>query len=203
MSSLKQIFLSHSRKDAVVKQVFNEVFAKTEVKPIWMEYEKWSQRKGEPNWSWISRHIRMPNTIAVFVLLTRNVIDINDPRRTLATQNWVCYEIGIASTASKPVVIFKEEDVVFPVPYLTSYMPYSVTKVLTTDKKEWLSCEYAKIVKSGYIRTIRSMIGDLKIGQEIKAPKYRCDSCLTSFHYHGTSHSFKCPCCSEEISTLS
>lgn len=195
--------MSHSRKDTIVKKVFSEVFAKTGVKPIWMEYEKWSQRKNEPNWIWISRHIRMPNTIAVFVLLTRNVIDINTPKRTLATQNWVSYEIGVASTASKPVFIFKEEDVDFPVPYLTNYMPYSVTKVLTTDEKEWWSSEYAKIVKSGYIGTIRFMIKDLKIEQESKAPKHRCDSCLTSFHYHGTSHSFKCPCCSKEISNIS
>ncbi len=195
--------MSHSRKDTSVKQVFNEVFAKTDVKPIWMEYEKWSQRKDEPNWSWISRYIRMPNTIAVFMLLTRNVIDIDDPKRTLATQNWVSYELGVASTASKPVFVFKEEDVDFPVPYLTNYLPYSVTKVLKTDEKEWWSSESAKIVKSGYVRTMHFIIKDLKIGQKFKAPKYRCGSCLTSFHYHGTSCSFKCPCCSKEISTLS
>jgi len=194
--------MSHSQKDAIVKQVFNEVFAKTGVKPIWMEYEKWSQREVEPNWRWISRYIRMLDTVGVFVLLTRNVINISDPKRTLATQNWVAYEVGVASAGkpTKPVYVFRDEDVDFPVPYLTNYMPYSVTEVLTSDEKEWLSPEYAKIVKDGYMRKVRSMIEDLKTGRECPAPKYRCDKCLLSFHYHGTSRSFKCPCCSAEIS---
>ena len=196
---LKQIFMSHSQKDAIVIQVFNEIFAKTGVKPVWMEYDKWSQGEDEPNWSWISRHIDMSDTVGVFVLLTRNVIDTNDSKRTLATQNWVAYEIGIAATASKPVFVFKEEDVDFPVPYLTNYMPYSVTEVLTSDEKEWLSPENAKNAKDRYMRTMRSMIEDLKTGRECPAPKYRCDKCLLSFHYHGTSHSFKCPCCSAEM----
>jgi hypothetical protein len=198
---LKHIFMSHSRKDATIIEVFNEVFAKTGVKPIWMEYEKWSQRVDEPNWSWISRHIRMPDTVGVFVLLTRNVTDTNNPKRTLATQNWVAYEVGVASTSkpAKPVYVFKEEDVDFPVPYLTNFMPYSVTKVLTSDEKEWLSPEYAEIVKDGYMRATRFMIEDLKTGRKSPAPEYRCDSCLLSFHYHGTSSSFKCPCCSAEI----
>ncbi len=195
--------MSHSRKDASVIQVFNEVFAKTGVKPIWMEYENWSQREDESNWSWISRHICMPNTVGVFVLLTRNVIDTNDSKRTLPTQNWVAYEIGIAAAASKPVVIFKEEDVDFPAPYLTNYLPYSVTKVLTSDEKEWWGPDYAKIFKDGYMRTTRSIIEDLKTGRECPAPIYRCDNCLLSFHYHGTSSSFKCPCCSAEISARS
>lgn len=192
--------MSHSQKDAIVKQVFDEVFAKTGVKPIWMEYEKWSQREDEPNWRWISRYISMPNTLSVFVLLTSNVIDISDPKRALATQNWVAYEIGIAAKLSKPVFVFMEGDVDFPVPYLTNYMPYSVTEVLTSDKREWLSPEYGEDVKDAYMRTMRSMIQDLKAGRECPAPKYRCDNCLLSFHYHGTSSSFKCPCCSAEIS---
>lgn len=201
---VKQIFMSHSQKDALVKQVFDDIFAKTDVKPIWMEYERWSQRKDEPNWRWVSRHISMPETIAVFVLLTRNVINVDYPERTLATQNWVSYEIGVASATSKPVFVFKEEDVDFPVPYLTNYMPYSITKTLTTGEKEWYDPRIAKIVKTAYKRVMHSIINDLKREKKAsKAPKCQCGYCLASFHYHGTSASFKCPCCSKEISTLS
>jgi hypothetical protein len=192
--------MSHSRKDADVIQCFSQIFVKTGVKPVWMEYEKWSQKEDEPNWTWISRHICKSNTIGVFVLLTRNVIDNNNTKRTLATQNWIAYEIGIASASSKPVFVFKEEDVDFPVPYLTNYMPYSVTNILTSDEKEWQNHCYAKTVKDSYAKTMRYMIKDLKDGHECPTPKCQCNRCLISFHYHGTDSHFKCPCCSAEIS---
>jgi len=62
MQSSKQIFISHSRKDHELMEVFRSFFNGTDVKPIFMEYESWS-RKNEANWQWILRHIKTSNAV--------------------------------------------------------------------------------------------------------------------------------------------
>jgi len=58
-----------------------------------------------------------------FLILTRNLT------KTEYTQNWVAFEVGVASTIDPtiPVIVFTEENVDFPVPYLTHYFdaPFS------------------------------------------------------------------------------
>jgi len=52
-----QIFLSHSREDRQIVQYFLDKFDDTGVKPVLMEFEKWS-RNGKPNWIWIRDEIK-------------------------------------------------------------------------------------------------------------------------------------------------
>lgn len=48
-----QIFISHSAKDKKIVDSFLAKFNNVGgVKPVLMEYEKWS-RNGRPNWMWI------------------------------------------------------------------------------------------------------------------------------------------------------
>lgn len=52
-----QIFISHSAKDRIAVDYFVEKFTDTGVKPVLMEYEKWS-RGGKRNWKWIKDEIQ-------------------------------------------------------------------------------------------------------------------------------------------------
>lgn len=47
-----QIFISHSAKDKKIVDSFLAKLNDMGVKPVLMEYEKWS-RNGRPNWIWI------------------------------------------------------------------------------------------------------------------------------------------------------
>jgi hypothetical protein len=109
-----QIFISHSAKDRKAVDYFVEKFTDTGVKPVLMEYEKWSI-EGKPNWKWIKDEIQKSQKL--FLILTKNIV------KNEYTQNWVAFEVGVASTSnpSIPVFVFREEEIDFPVPYLTHY----------------------------------------------------------------------------------
>ena len=116
----KTIFISHSADDLAINQFFRDAFDDTYVKPVMMENEKWS-RKEEPNWKWIRKEIK--KSTALFVILTKSVVS------KVQTQNWIAFEIGVAATAipQKPVYVFREEEVNFPVPYLNHYFPTRIS----------------------------------------------------------------------------
>lgn len=61
----------------------------------------------------------------IFLVLTENII------KNKYTQNWVAFEIGVASNCSSslPVFVFREENIDFPVPYLTWYFDEPVTSL--------------------------------------------------------------------------
>ena len=52
-----QIFISHSAMDKEISSFFIRKFGNTSVKPVHMEYEKWS-RNNRPNWKWIKDEIQ-------------------------------------------------------------------------------------------------------------------------------------------------
>jgi hypothetical protein len=118
----RQIFISNSSRDKKETQFFRNLFDDTNVKPVFMEYEKWS-RNYNPNWFWIKKEIQKSE--ALLVVLTKNLT------KRKYTQNWVAFEIGVAASRKPPLLIFvfKEEKVDFPVPYLTWYFEEPVTRV--------------------------------------------------------------------------
>lgn len=191
MKSTKKIFISHSGKDPKLIKVYRSYFDRTGVKPIFMEYEKWSQSKDEANWELINRYIK--SSEAVFAILSRNVVD--HPQ----TQNWVAYEIGVASACEppKPVWVFREEQIKFPVPYLNHYMPYSMD---LNKNYEWWSKEYELIFKKHYSTVMKSIIEESR--NYTKTTKVQCSNCKIIFCYHGTDYEFDCPCCSKSINAL-
>jgi TIR domain len=101
-----QIFLSHSKDDREIVEYFANKFDDTGIKPVRMEYEKWS-RKGKPNWRWIRNEILKSK--ALFLILTNNIV------ARVHTHNWVAFEIGVASIRIPiiPVFVFKEENIDF------------------------------------------------------------------------------------------
>jgi hypothetical protein len=50
----EQIFISHSKKDSEIVDYFIDKFNDTGIKPVRMEYEKWS-REHKANWMWDKR----------------------------------------------------------------------------------------------------------------------------------------------------
>lgn len=191
MQSSKQIFISHSRKDHELMEVFRSFFNGTDIKPIFMEYESWS-RKDEADWQWIFRHVKVSN--AVWVIVTKNIVDPENPQ----TQNWVAYEIGVASACKppKPVCVFKEEPVNFPVPYLNHYLP----KVVWDKEAQWLSAKDKRMWEKHRLKVMQSMIKEPE--DDTKTPKVRCKNCRIVFCYHGTAAQFTCPCCPATINYL-
>lgn len=116
-----QIFISHSSNDHEIVDYLIDKFDDTGIKPIRMEYEKWS-RKGKPNWIWIKDEIQKSK--ALFLILTKNIV------KKEFTENWVAFEIGVASVCDPqlPVLVFREEDVDFPVPFLNHYFDQQFSK---------------------------------------------------------------------------
>jgi hypothetical protein len=186
-----QIFISHSREDRQIVQYFLDKFDDTGVKPVLMEFEKWS-RNGKPNWIWIRDEIKKSK--ALFLLLTKSII------RKQQTQNWVSFEIGLTSMCvpSIPVFIFKEERVDFPIPYPSHYFDQSFSKktnLFTKDFSETLLNVYIHVFYESFID---ELIKDPNIGLA-DDETIECSKCFLKFHYWGENKRINCPCCSTDI----
>ena len=150
-------------------------------------------RDGRPNWLWIKDEIQRSK--AFFLILTKNIV------KNEHAQNWVAFEIGVASTRNPriPVIVFREENVDFPVPYLSHYydQPLSNTNHL-------LSHDFSLTVLNVLIHAVMGSIVDGVIKQDIDMTKVdeaslKCSNYLLRFLYCGTNEEFNCPCCSKLI----
>ena len=88
---MSQIFISHSQKDQDLISLFSRAFGGTPVTAYLMEFEKIMQG-GAINEKDI--RIKIMNSVALFVLLSKNVNDIPH------TRDWVVAESAFA--ASQP-----------------------------------------------------------------------------------------------------
>jgi hypothetical protein len=189
MKTMDQIFISHSSKDRQIVGYFVGKFDDTGVKPVLMEVEKWSI-SAKPNWLWIRDEIKKSR--ALFLLLTKNII------RKLHTQNWVAFEIGLASMCipSIPVFVFREENVNFPVPYLNHYFD---------EKTSLFMREFSETLLNVLIHTLyESFIDELIKNPSIGIAEdetIKCSKCLLRFHYWGANEKISCLCCSTDINT--
>lgn len=187
METKNQIFLSHSSKDVEIVHYFLSKFDDTSVKPVLMEFEKWSRNR-RPNWEWIRDEIR--ESKALFLLLSNNITAKQQ------TQNWVSFEIGLASVCIPPipVFVFQEENVHFPVPYLSHYFdqPFSSkTHLFTKDFSETLLNVLIHVFFESFVDVL---ITDPTVGLS-EEEKIGCSNCLLRFHYWGDKEDIKCPCC--------
>lgn len=183
-----QIFISHSAKDREIINFFTKKFDDTGVKPVLMEYEKWS-RSGKPNWMWIKDELKKSK--ALFLLLTKNIV------KKEQTQNWVAFEIGVAAASEPPipVYVFKEQKVDFAVPYVNHYFhqPRSNTgHLMKRDFSETFLNLFIYAFQESFIDAVIKG-QDLGIVEEIAST---CPNCLLKFQYWSFSEEkFECPCC--------
>jgi hypothetical protein len=182
----KQIFISHSSRDKKFRVWLTRLFAgintqnsragiNTRVKPVFMEYEEW--KRTEANWQWIKSEIEKSE--ALVLVLTRNIVNKEH------TQNWVAYEIGVAATINKDVVVLRDRGgkaVNFPVPYFNEY--YLVPII---QRGKW------KAVNANII------MNDIIHGKR-RDPNVTCPYCSLEYFYSPAIRNFECPCCGHVLS---
>jgi hypothetical protein len=186
-----QIFISHSAKDNEISDFFIRKFDDTDVKPVLMEYEKWS-RNDRPNWMWIKDEIQKSSVL--FLILTKNIV------KNEYTQNWVAFEIGVAATSNPPIPIFvfREQNIDFPVPYLNYYFdqPLSNTRHL-------FSRDVSSTVLNAMFHSLKENIVEEIIKNKnpstLDLKFLKCSNCLLEFDYFGIEEKLICPCCSNII----
>ena len=183
----RQIFVSHSRYDTEIRKEFSEVFAVARgASPIYMEFEEFFP----PAWEKIRHEIYLSE--ALFVLLGPNI------HKTIHTQNWVAFEVGLACAFGKEVWVFEQAGsyVEFPIHYLTDYSIY--------DLKDRTHFKYLRKVIKGYGKPNpvfppfknHRVKRDIPIGMLTTCCYNNCGS---SFLLHTKIESFNCPSCRQGL----
>jgi hypothetical protein len=124
-----QIFISHSKYDKEFCNAFDSACASVGLKRFRSEFENIEK----PAWKTIKKEIKKSN--ALFLLVGKELTNrqrrclVDSPEYTdwLFTQNWISYEIGVASQKGIDVwVLCDSLDINFPVPYLNNYHVWGV-----------------------------------------------------------------------------
>ena len=99
------------------------------------------------------------------------------------------------SNPSVPVFVFTEEDIDFPVPYLTHYFdePFS-------NKEDLFSRDISKtflnlIINVWFESFVDALVKDPTISLS-EEELMKCSNCLISFQYIEVKEKIRCPCCS-------
>lgn len=199
---MSSIFISHSKNDTEIVNVFLRAFQDTRVNPILMEYEK-SQN---PPWSEIRTKISLSS--ALFVLLGPNL------KNSDYTQNWVNYEVGLADGLNKQIWVFEDvkNETIFPIPHVHHYLIYDQTRIESLDYLQNIVKSYS-INSDGFVGglilgvaitkdPIGAIIGGL-IGSQVNIPtkptgvRLQCpyNDCRVIFEFYNTNQQLRCPSC--------
>ncbi len=189
---LQQVFISHSQQDTESLKIIRSICAQNRIKAVQMEYEAHT-RAGRPNWEWVRAEIERSR--AFILILTKNAIVAD------YTRNWISWEIGVAANCKPPkqVCIIKEEEVYFPVPYVTLYIPYSLLKGI--EYMRWDTPEVTLFMKKFYSGLLKPVVdGTAYKVYKGQFPILTCVDCLTSFMMFPISFRVVCcPCCGRGI----
>jgi hypothetical protein len=96
-------------------QQFLKAFASSPVKAYLAEFEKEFKLPAAPE---LQKEI--DKSVALFLVLSPAVLS------SQYTENWVTWELGVASRAKKEIWVFEDpaQPVVFPIPHVTNYVPF-------------------------------------------------------------------------------
>ena len=177
-----QIFVSHSQYDKDIRVSFSEIFAISGVVPKYMEFEKIYP----PAWAEIREQIR--SSEAVFLLLGPNI------QKSLFTENWVAFEVGLSCAFGKDVWVFEPMDshIDFPIPYVSDYMLY--------DLQIQEHFDYVRSIMEGYKQPLALFPINVDARTKRNIPTgttTNCthDNCLSKFQLHTDVTSLYCPIC--------
>ena len=121
--------------------------------------------------------------IGLVVLLGRNIL--RPPGFTPQfTHNWVGFEIGVAASVGKPIIVFEEyfDPIEFPVPYLNHFVRYR----FDNDHARYIG----QIVKDN-MPSQKYMAPDV-----IQCPNPKCNAV---FNYWNLWVEMHCPVCTKKI----
>lgn len=216
MTTLANIFISHSRKDASLITSVHQFLVNVGHTPIIEEFLPESEKLSIPH-DEIQKNVYVSD--AVFLFLTDNVL------ATEYTRNWVVFEVGLARQASKRVFVFERQGVPipYPIPYVTDYMifdPQSISDLLTiqTIAKELVGKIPAGLKGAGVGALLGAAFGPLGLAigaitggllghsadvqAEAKIPFVECknQNCRVRFRYYSPNVSaFDCPTCRKQM----
>ncbi len=118
-----KVFESHTRLDSEFCDVFDRACARVGIDAFRSEYEDIQP----PAWQTIRDELRQSK--ALFLLVGKSLVYAQQTHSPDwgYTQNWISYEIGVASQLGIDVwVLCDDVEINFAVPYLNNYVPYSI-----------------------------------------------------------------------------
>ena len=176
METVNQVFISHSKRDVTIRQFFDSIFADTKVAVVRMEFEELHSTPSVD----IRNHIMQSD--ALFVLLGQNLTF------SQYTENWVGFEVGIATALNKPIWVMERfgDKVQFPIPYLTDFLLY-----------EENNKEHRQFIR-GIIEqfSLFPIVRNFGSSTTILCPY---DDCKSTYFLHDDIDRFICPTCRREI----
>jgi hypothetical protein len=194
---MKQVFVSHTKKDEEFCDAFDRVCARVGIKAFRSEFEEtltpaWKTIKGAMN-----------KSVALFFLIGKELVnsqDMSDPKWRY-TQNWIAYEIGLACQRGIDVWAVCDDVLInFPMPYINNYLTVSLRhrpafdylRGILEDYKKGLSFPYPSINPFGKDRGVRCPYDNCKMefnlhvslqpGEEIRCPQCLRDMVFSKGH---------------------
>ena len=122
MSSIK-VFESHTKLDSDFCDVFDRACARVGIDAFRSEYEDIQP----PAWQTIRNELRKSKALFLLVGKALTHAQAIHGSEWEYTQNWISFEIGVASQLEIDVWVVCDDLVFnFPVPHLSNYFPYSI-----------------------------------------------------------------------------
>lgn len=173
------VFVSHSQYDKTIKDWFKKAIENTRLETVLMELELLPTDNPGP----LIRDIISQDCIGLVVLLGGNIL--RPPGYTPQfTHNWVGFEIGVAASARKPIIVFEEyfTPIDFPVPFLNHFVRYR----FDDDHARYIG----RIVRDN-MPSQRYMAPDV-----VKCPNPKCNAI---FSYWSFWYEMHCPVCTRKF----
>jgi hypothetical protein len=180
-----KVFESHTKYDAEYCDIFDRACARVGIDAFRSEYEDIKP----PPYLTITNELRQSK--ALFLLMGKALIAQQErhDKQWEYTQNWIAYEIGVASALNIDIwVLCDDLWVNFSVPYFNNYIPYSIGR---TDNFRYL----VDILRS-YAIGQKHDITDL---ERVTCPH---EDCGISYNLHARvvkGGIVVCPCCLRPI----
>jgi len=203
---MAQIFISHSKRDEDIKNLFLRAFRGTGVTDVYREYENAppSGVKAED----IARDIEFSS--AVFVLLSETVESLPH------TRDWILFECGVAAAKQKPVWVFEPHGsfgrITVAIPRFDHYVRFNdndiwlqyVHQIVASHNDNPMLARLASAALGGLLWGWGGAIGLFLASQLLFRPAERpvgysrsCPSCGRIFvvHLPYETDAFRCPNC--------
>jgi len=184
---MKQVFVSHTKRDREFCDAFDNVCASVGMRRFNTDFEIIPM----PAWKTIKKE--MNKSIALFFLVGEELVtsqDFNDPDWRY-TQNWIAYEMGLACQLGIDVWAICDDVLInFPMPYINNYLTVSLRHRPAFDYLRGILEMYKKGQTFPY-----PYVGDDGHNFDVSCPY---DDCKMEFNLHVSlqpGEKIRCPQC--------